>query len=324
MFNSREKAPGLPQLKLRSKRFPARKIIITVAVVAILLIAIAVGLGVGLTRNDNSNEDTTATKQGETQNATSANTTVSKYNGWQPANGTTWQIELQNPLENITLEAEVFDIDLFNNTAASIADLQSESRKVICYFSAGSYEEWNPDVDQFEKEFDLGQPLDGWPGEWWLNTKSKNVRRIMSARLDLAVEKGCDGVDPDNVDAYDNDNGLDLTTSDAIDYVKFLADAAHGRNLSIGLKNALAIIPQVEPRMQWSVNEQCVQYNECAAFRAFIDHDKPVFHIEYPDDAPSISDDDKLKYCNNDSAEGFSTALKKMDLDDWIYACPRS
>jgi hypothetical protein len=33
----------------------------------------------------------------------------------------------------------------------------------------------------------------------------------MSSRLDMAQQKGCDGVDPDNIDAYGNENGLGLT-----------------------------------------------------------------------------------------------------------------
>ena len=91
---------------------------------------------------------------------------------------------------------------MFNNTAETIHDIQSNGHKVICYFSAGSYEDWRPDADQFQNGTDLGKPLDGWPGEWWLNTTSANVRRIMLSRLDIASKKGCDGVDPDNVDAY--------------------------------------------------------------------------------------------------------------------------
>ena len=70
------------------------------------------------------------------------------------------------------------------------------------------------------------------------------------------MSKGCDGVDPDNIDAYDNDNGLGLAQADAVNYVSFLADAAHARNLSIGLKNGGAILGQVIGKMQWSINEQ--------------------------------------------------------------------
>lgn len=191
---------------------------------------------------------------------------------------------------------------------------------MICYFSAGSYESNRPDSGNFTAS-DKGKELDGWPGEYWLNTKSSNVRSIMSARIALAESKGCDGVDPDNIDAYDNSNGLDLTTSDAVDYLSFLSTEAHGRNLSIGLKNGGTIVNQTIGIMQWEVNEQCVQYNECDIFQPFIQAGKPVFHIEYPKSAPQVSQATRQSDCNDASAQGFSTVLKNMGLDDWVETC---
>ena len=85
----------------------------------------------------------------------------------------------------------------------------------------------------------------------------------MLARLELSVTKGCDGVDPDNVKGYDNDNGLGLTQGSALNYVNFLADAAYVRNLAIGLKNGGDIVPHIVDKMEWSVQEQCIQYGEC-------------------------------------------------------------
>lgn len=64
----------------------------------------------------------------------------------------------------------------------------------------------------------------------------------MTARTELAASKGYDGVDPDNVDGYDNDTGLSLAQADAIDYLNFLANAAHSRALFIGLNNAGEIV----------------------------------------------------------------------------------
>ncbi len=81
-----------------------------------------------------------------------------------------------------------YDIDLFDNSAAIIEGLHNDGRRVVCYFSAGSYENWRPDSGDFE-EADLGNTLDGWPGERWLDIRSANVRDIMKARLDLAAQK---------------------------------------------------------------------------------------------------------------------------------------
>lgn len=143
----------------------------------------------------------------------------------------------------------------------------------------------------------------------------------MKARLDLAVKKGCDGVDPDNVDAYSNGSGFDMTPTDAVDYVTFLANAAHARGLSIGLKNAAEIVTDVLSLVQWAVNEQCEEYSECDAFQDFIGAGKSVFHIEYLPSAPAVSQAMRNTICEGENPAGFSTVIKKENLDDWAMAC---
>jgi hypothetical protein len=128
---------------------------------------------------------------------------------WQPAVGTSWQIVLDSAIKlspNATAvvpsTAAVFDIDMFDNSAATVAALHQLGKKVICYFSAGSYEPGRPDSGAFNKTADLGKELDGWPGEYWLRLNSTNVRNIMAKRIAYAQQMGCDAVDPDNVDGY--------------------------------------------------------------------------------------------------------------------------
>ncbi|KAK9319767.1 glycoside hydrolase superfamily [Lipomyces orientalis] len=289
-----------------------------------LAVGLGVGLGVGLRRGGEgkgSKGPTTTTPPP----TISENQTTATAVKWQPEVGTTWQIELLYPLNDTSFDVDVYDIDMFDNDASRISDLHGQGRKVICYFSAGSYENWRPDADKF-KDSDLGNTLDGWPNEKWLKLNSSNVREIMLSRLDLAKGKGCDGVDPDNVDGYDNDNGLDLTEDHSVDFVNFLAEATHALNMSLGLKNSGAIIPKVIGNMQWSVNEQCVQYNECSIYAAFTDVGKPVFHIEYPkgdntNNNKAVTTAQKNTACNNSDARNFSTVIKNMDLDSWIQAC---
>jgi endo-alpha-1,4-polygalactosaminidase (GH114 family) len=299
-----------------------KKYLLGLALLLLLIIGIGLGVGLGIglarsSRNGSSSSPTTTPTGGNITNP-SPNTTTT--GNWQPKPGTTWQIVLEYALNDTSDDVSVYDIDLFTNPNSTISTLHDLSRKVICYFSAGTYEPNRPDSNLFNSS-DFGLPLPDWPGEIWLDTKSSNVRTIMLARLDLAASKSCDGVDPDNVDGYDNDNGLNLTTADAIDYVTFLADAAHQRNLSIGLKNAVEIVPQMLGIMQWEVDEQCVQYQECAQFQPFIDAGKPVFHIEYPDSAPEVTSTEKSEFCGDAHASGFSTILKDLDLDDWVEAC---
>lgn len=127
---------------------------------------------------------------------------------WQPNAGASWQIVLSSLVNPSALgatasKASIFNIDLFDNSAATIDKLRSAplNKKVICYFSAGSYEPNRPDSGSFTSS-DKGNVLEGWEDEKWLNIRSTNVRNIMVKRLQLAARKGCDGVDPDNVDGY--------------------------------------------------------------------------------------------------------------------------
>jgi hypothetical protein len=240
---------------------------------------------------------------------------------WQPPVEASWQIVLSSNVTAPFPSVSVFDLDLFDNSASTIVDLHKNNIKAICYFSAGSFEDWRPDANNFTAS-DYGNPLDGWPGEYWLNTSSTNVRNIMLVRLDLAAVKGCDGVDPDNTDGYDNDNGLGLTENTAVNYVRFLAKAAHDRGLSVGLKNSGDIIPRVIDLMQWAVNEECVFYDECNVTRPFINAGKPVFGIEYPSGAPNLSKVTEDKICDDPQRANFSTLLKERSLNLWYYACP--
>ncbi|PKX91819.1 endo alpha-1,4 polygalactosaminidase [Aspergillus novofumigatus IBT 16806] len=304
------------------KSWTTRKKLFVLSLVLLIIVALGVGLGVGLGIGLGGGGEGGEEGSGGETTTPEGNYTTAK---WQPAVGTKWQIELLNPLNDTSVDAEIYDIDLFTNDQSTIAGLQQAGRKVICYFSAGSYENWRPDKDKF-KDSDLGNDLADWPGEKWLNISSANVRQIMLARLDMARDKGCDGVDPDNVDGYDNDNGLDLTQADSVSFVNFLANAAHARNMSVGLKNAGDIIPSVIKNMQWSVNEQCAQYKECDTYAVFPQNGKPVFHIEYPkgdetNNDLSVTANQKDAACEFAGSANFSTVIKNMNLNNWVEYC---
>ncbi|OBT62594.1 hypothetical protein VE03_08490 [Pseudogymnoascus sp. 23342-1-I1] len=308
--------------------FSKRKRWIVAGVVAgLIIVGLAVGLGVGLTSRDSSSTTASSNTRsdGSPESTTTAGNSSSSGSLWQPAVGVKWQIVLQAPINETEIDVPVYDIDLFDSTASIIAWAQGQGRKVICYFSAGSYEDWRPDAASFKPE-DYGNGLEGWEGEYWLNTSSPNARNIMLTRLDQAAKKGCDGVDPDNIDGYENASGLDLTMDTAVDFVTFLADATHARNMSFGLKNGAKIVNRVLDLIQWNVVEECVQYDECGDYKPVIDAGKPVFLIEYPttDEKPSyVSDEKKDEICNNaGTPRGFSTVLKNLNLDEWIVQCP--
>lgn len=111
--------------------------------------------------------------------------------------------------------------------------------------------------------------------------------------------------------------------------MRFLAQEAASYGMMTGLKNAGAIIDDVIDYVQFSVNEQCQQYDECEEFTAFPNASKPVFHIEYPagdgdTQLKTFSTNTISKYCNIDASndgEGFNTVLKYMNLSGWVQYC---
>ena len=46
--------------------------------------------------------------------------------------------------------------------------------KPVCYFSAGSAEDWRPDFRQFPAAA-IGRAMDGWPGESWVDIRRADV-----------------------------------------------------------------------------------------------------------------------------------------------------
>ena len=232
-------------------------------------------------------------------------------NIWQPKPGTSWQIQLQGNIDT-SFDVDLYVLDLFDTPVGVINGLHSRGIKVVCYFSAGTWEDWRDDAGKFPQRV-IGKKLPEWEGEWWLDFRQSEVHNVMQGRLDKAVAKGCDGVDPDNVDSYTHDTGFPLSAGDQIDYSIFLANEAHARGLSIGLKNNLNQIGKLEPYHNWIINEQCFVYSECDLLLPFIRAGKPVFGIEYE---TAIED-----FCPKANAMDFDFLKKNLDLKAHRIAC---
>ncbi|MGH1450146.1 MAG: endo alpha-1,4 polygalactosaminidase [Pseudomonadaceae bacterium] len=247
---------------------------------------------------------------------------------YQPPVGASWQWQLyvdeEHPL-NTSYDVAIYNIDLFNTSEATISALQDAGHRVVCYFSAGSWENYRRDRDQFDRQ-DLGKILDGWPAERWLDIRSPNVHRLMTERLDLAAAKGCDAVEPDNVQGYLEDTGFDLDAEDQLAYNRFIANQARSRGLAVALKNSLEQVEELVDYFDFSINEQCFQYNECDYLMPFIEAGKPVLHAEYPahNDELSLDDPSVARFCEGAQQRRFSTLILPVNLDDsFRVACSR-
>ncbi len=232
---------------------------------------------------------------------------------YQPSVLVSWQWQLQGNI-NTTYAVEIYDIDLFDTTDLLIQQLQVSNTKIICYFSGGSYEEWRIDANQFPTAT-LGNTLDGWEGEHWLDIRSDAVRNIILARLDLAKQKGCDGVEPDNMDGYTNNSGFNLSAADQLDFNRFIATESHARGLSVGLKNDLDQILDLVDYFDFVVNEQCFEYSECDLLAPFINRGKPVLNAEYKQNYVNDANA-RQALCNDSTARQFSSLILPLDLDD--------
>jgi len=207
----------------------------------------------------------------------------------------------------------MYDIDLFETPQSTIDKLHNDGRIVICYLSAGSWEEFRPDKDEYPESI-LGNTLDGWPDERWVDIRRLDkLGPILKARMDLAVSKDCDGIEPDNIDGYTNDNGFSLTPEDQLIFNRWLAEEAHKRGLSIGLKNDLNQITELVEDFDWALNEQCFQYDECATLNPFIQAGKAVFGVEYKGSPDT--------FCPKANGMNFDWLQKSLNLDDWRYSC---
>ena len=80
---------------------------------------------------------------------------------WRPGPSTTrWQWQLNDLPIDHSIEGDMYDKDLFDNDAATVAKLHAEGRTVICYVNAGGWEIWRPDAGQFPETDCRNKPLE--------------------------------------------------------------------------------------------------------------------------------------------------------------------
>jgi len=241
---------------------------------------------------------------------------TSSSSWWRPTVGLTWQWQIGNNDIDTSIEADVYDIDLHVDQSI-IDELHTEGRKVICYISVGSWEDWRPDKDGFPPEI-LGNNYEGWRGEKWLDIRQVDkLAPIMLARLDLCKAKGFDAVEPDNMEIHTNNTGFPLTYEDQLRYALWFADESHKRGLAIGVKNAPDQVKDLVEHFDFAITEDAFFYGWAEKMKLFIEAGKPVFAAEYTDLGGDFE-----SYCRKSKDLKFSTILKNRGLDAWLRICP--
>ena len=229
----------------------------------------------------------------------------------------TFHLQLMDYPIDPLIEADYFVVDLFETPADLITALHEHRAIVLCYLNAGAWAEFRPDADDFPAEV-IGRNYVGWPGERWLDISNyPDFANIMLARMDLAVAKGCDGIDADNVAGYQAKSGFLITASDQLAYNRWLSAEAHARGMLIGLKNDPDQAAELADDFDLAIVESCAVYGFCDAFQPFVQQGKPVFQVEYDDHFASTD-----AFCAESRELGYSAQLKHRELDAWSQPCP--
>ena len=240
---------------------------------------------------------------------------------WLPPLDSTfsWQLGSNDEI-NTNFDVDIYDLDAFETEASLIASLHSQGKKVICYISVGSWEDWRPDAADFPSEI-IGNDYEGWPGEKWLDIRQIDLLApIMRARLDMCVKKGFDGIEPDNIDLHWADTGFKISYEDQLAYNIWLSEEAHARGLSIGLKNDDEQVSDLLPYFDWALTEDCFIGEWCQEMLPFIEAGKPVFAAEYTDQI-SLEDFENI-ICPPANDLNFHVFLKNRNLDEFRADCP--
>jgi len=241
---------------------------------------------------------------------------VSTGSWWKPTASSpiSWNWVIGNNPNTPYQKVNVYDIDGFNNTTATISALHAQNSKVICYIDVGTYEPGRSDINLIPS-VDIGSPVQGWPGEKWLNVADINgLKPLVTSRMQMCLSKGFDAIEPDNIDGYTNSSGFPLSAANQLAYNEFLATTAHGLNLSIGLKNDVGQTTELQPYFDWMLDEECNKYGECATLVPFTAANKAVFNAEYTSDGETTA-----MFCANDATAHINGVLFDLNLDGNTY-----
>ena len=214
---------------------------------------------------------------------------------WIPRQGLQWQYQLQGKLKTnlcvvpmsggACVRPNVYDVDLYatNGTTlntAAVATIHAVGAHAVCYVDAGTWEDFRPDAGAYPAS--IKGLSNGWPGERWLDIRATSILLpIITARVAKCEAAGFDAVDFDNVDGYENKTGFPLTAAEQLTFNEDLAAIAHAHGLSVGLKNDIDQLGQLQSTFDFALNEQCAQYDECDAYDRWTAAGKAVVEVEY-------------------------------------------
>jgi hypothetical protein len=220
---------------------------------------------------------------------------------------------------NSNFSADVVDVDAFTTSAETVAALHAKGKKVIAYLSVGTLENDRYDASLIPKEV-LGKTYPEWPNEKWLDIRQiDKLKPWLNSRINMILKKKFDGIEPDNMDGYDNESGFNIQIADTKKYADYLISLAHNNGLSIGQKNVKELSADYASKFDWMLTEDAFAQGWQDELSVYIKLKKPVFAVEYTDEM-SQSEFEK-NVCPAAGQLHYTAILKKRDLSQWVDRC---
>jgi hypothetical protein len=209
----------------------------------------------------------------------------------------------------------VYDIDGFDNTAATVSSLHAMGKKVVCYMEVGA-DDGRSDSAAL-KATGEGSAMQGWPGEFYIDIRNPQVVTIIKARIAMCAQKGFDAIEPDIDESYKSSTGFPLTMAIEEAYMKDLTAYAHSLGVAMWGKNpddtGDSYASDMASTFDAVLTEECNQYGTCDALSAYTGK-KPIFNAEYSQ-TPS-------QFCASDNARvGWNGAQFDLGLTGTRNPC---
>lgn len=206
-----------------------------------------------------------------------------------------WVLNSWGPQESLSTKGDLIILDANLQSAATIKKQKAQGKKVICYISAGTIENWRSDAKKAMDTASLGKKYKGFEStEQWVNILEwQSVKPIMESRINQAASKGCDGVEFDNIDCWDHGSQCVPGASKPqlkkkqIEYIKWLSQTAHSKGLAVGLKNVNGIASEVLSYGDFAI-EEGNPASEFSKFGKFTSQNKAVISVQYSDQGGNV------------------------------------
>jgi hypothetical protein len=230
-----------------------------------------------------------------------------------PAADSSWQAQLSGAIDP-ELPVELFYLDPDSNEPSALTTLKEQGKHYVCYLSAGTFEPWRADADEFPERV-LGNALVNYPDEQWLDVRDATVRQLMSARVAALALQGCEGIVPESLDVHAANSGFDLTLDDALEYAGWFVERIHAAGMSAGLHGPSVLTPSLALATDWGLAVDCVEPSGCSEFQPLLELGKPVLHVEFGDEETA------LDVCKSAERLGFDALIKRQSFDGFRIAC---